>query len=65
VLGRKGERQHKKFKGFFTVKDPLKIAPPKVTHHWKADPFFAHIQTSSMEAWDSGQDISGDQQTIS
>ena len=37
---------------------PIKTHPPEV------DPFFAWIQTVSMEAWDMGRDISCHEHTI-
>jgi hypothetical protein len=32
VLGKKDEKQHKHFKTFLAVQDPLKIAPSKAAH---------------------------------
>ena len=65
VFGKNGERHHKHFKAFFSVQNPLKVAPPKSAHpNLKIDPFLAWIQTVSMAAWDLGKEVSGDEQTI-
>ena len=65
VFGRVGDRRHKMFKAFFTCQDPVKPIPTKKTHpNFKVDPFLAHIQSVSMEAWDMGRNISCDEQTI-
>jgi hypothetical protein len=65
VFGRNGDRGHKMFKAFFACQDPMKQVPSKKTHpNFKVDPFLAHIQSVSMEAWDMGRNISCNEQTI-
>ena len=44
---------------------PFKKNPLKKTHpNFIGNPFLSHIQTVSMEAWEMGQNISCDEQTI-
>jgi hypothetical protein len=66
IFGRNGDRRHKMFKAFFFCQDPLKAVPSKKKTHpnFKIDPFLAHIQTISMEAWDLVRNISCDERTI-
>jgi Transposase IS4/SAP domain len=65
VFGENAEKRHKQFKSFFAVQNPLLPVPSKTTHpNWKVDPFLAWVQTISMEAWDVGSHLSGDEQTI-
>jgi hypothetical protein len=41
------------------------MVPSKKTHpNFKVDLFLAHMQEVSIEAWDCGQHLSGDEQTI-
>jgi len=65
IFGENAEKRHKQFKSFFAVQNPLLPVPSKATHpNWKVDPFLAWMQTISMEAWDVGSHLSGDEQTI-
>ena len=63
VFGKNAEKRHKHFKAFFAVQDPRK--PNKMTHpNFKVDPFLSWIQSVSMEAWEMGEKLSCDEQTI-
>ena len=47
------------------MQDPLQIQPPRATHpNWKCENFLNHVLSVSMEAWDCGEWISVDEQTI-
>ena len=49
----------------FCIQDPSKQAPERKHRPLhKVEPFLAHVQVTSMEAWRLGCDISGDEQTI-
>ena len=65
VFGSNASKQHKQFKAFFTVQDPIKTPPARKDRPtYKVDPLLKHVQLVSMRAWRLGRDISGDEQTI-
>ena len=48
IFGKNAEKKHKHFKTFFTIQDPLKPIPPKLTHpNFRVDSFLAWIQWNS------------------
>jgi hypothetical protein len=64
-LGPTGLRRHKHFKCFFCVQNPLSIQPPRGTHpNWKVEEFLHEVLVVSMDAWNCGEWISVDEQTI-
>jgi hypothetical protein len=65
IFGRRGKERHKEWKAFAVIQDPKKVVPPRKTHpNFKVDLFLTHMQKVSIEAWDCGQHLSGDEQTI-
>ena len=65
VFGDNAIKQHKQFKAFFSLQDPMKPAPTRKEHPtYKVDSFLKHLQQVSMKAWRLGQNIPGDEQTI-
>jgi len=65
VFGKNAKKRHKHFKAFFAVQDPHKAVPNKMTHpNFKVDPFLSWIQSVSMEAWEMGEKLFCDEQTM-
>ncbi len=65
VFGVSAETRHKQWKALVTLQCSKKPVPPKSTHpNFKVDPFLVHMQKASMEAWDCGPSLSGDEQTV-
>ena len=51
VFGSNASKQHKQFKAFFTVQDPIKTPPARRDRPtYKVDPLLKHVQLVSMRA---------------
>ena len=66
IFGRNAVRRLRQFKSLFAIQDPLLPIPSRsnAPNH-KIDPFLKHLATVSLEAFDVGADISGDEKVAS
>ena len=64
-LGPNATRRHKHFRRFFAVQNPVLHVPPRSTDpNWKIREWLDFVQSTSIEAWMCGFEISVDEQTL-